>query len=74
MSGGVTASPEAASQTRAVLSIETVSSRRLSGLKRACQMYEAWRNGGVTARPVAASQTTAVVSSLPVTMNRPSGL
>ena len=66
--------PVAASQTRAVLSLDAVTMRDPSGLKAAEMIELPWPLRTAIALPVAASQTRAVMSDDVVTMRDPSGL
>ena len=73
-SRGATGAHVAASHTRAVPSLLTVTRRRPSGLNAAWTTPASCDNGGETGRPVATSHTRAVRSKLAVTTRRPSGL
>ena len=75
MSGLPMGLPVAASQTRAVLSKDAVTTRRPSGLNAALLTTSSWPlSGSPIGLPVAASQMRAVRSEVAVTMRRPSEL
>ena len=75
LSGSPIGLPLAASQIRAVLSIDAVTMRLPSGLNAALHTASSWPlSGSPIGLPLSASQTRAVLSEDAVTMRLPSGL
>ena len=66
--------PVSASQSRAVLSLEAVSTRRPSGLKTALSTKSLWPCRVARSLPLSAFQSCAVLSPEAVSTRRPSGL